>query len=46
MNYKKPEVSTIGDAMTVIEQIMSKPVTNPTEPLRNPTTNAAYDLDE
>jgi hypothetical protein len=46
MNYAKPEVSTIGDATTVIEMITGKPTTNPSEGPVNHRTNPAYDLDE
>jgi hypothetical protein len=45
MNYTKPKVSTIGDAMTVIEQV-GKPPVAPIEPAKDPTSLPAYDLDE
>ena len=47
MNYTKPEVSTIGDATSVIENINSKPPLPLTEPVHNPVGfTPAYDLDE
>jgi hypothetical protein len=46
MNYTKPEVSTLGDARTVIEHITGKPTVMPSEPRLQPTTDPAYDLDE
>lgn len=45
MNYTKPEVSTLGDARTVIEKILnSKPAQQPFEPGKS--VHPAYDLDE
>jgi len=45
MNYTKPEVSTLGDATTVIELILNtKPMQRPFEP--NKSLHPAYDLDE
>ena len=47
MNYTKPEVSTVGDAATVIEKINnSKAPTPVVEPQPHPTAAPAYDLDE
>lgn len=47
MNYTKPEVSTLGDAASVIETMQGKPVTPLIEPRSNPTgATPAYDLDE
>jgi hypothetical protein len=46
MNYMKPEVSTIGDATTVIEILQGKPTNQLTEPVRFPVAGPAYDLDE
>ena len=45
MNYTKPEVSTIGDAMSVIE-VINKPPNPKQEPASRPTAASAYDLDE
>ena len=42
----KPEVSTIGDAMSVIEVIVQKPPVMPIDPVIRPVANPAYDLDE
>jgi len=47
MNYTKPQVSTLGDATTVIEYNgTNKPMTEFVEPIHNPTAAPAYDLDE
>jgi hypothetical protein len=47
MNYRKPEVSTIGGAMSVIEKVNnSKPAAPPIESPLKPTVQPAYDLDE
>jgi len=47
MNYTKPQVSTLGDATTVIEYNgFTKPPTSQVEPIQNPTLSPAYDLDE
>jgi hypothetical protein len=46
MNYTKPQVSTLGDAATVIENILNqKPVMRPFEVGRT-VSIPAYDLDE
>lgn len=44
MNYRKPEVKTLGEATVVIELIQSKPNTRPFETGKQ--VSAAYDLDE
>jgi|HubBroStandDraft_4_1064222.scaffolds.fasta_scaffold504180_1 hypothetical protein len=46
MNYTKPEVSTLGNAVTVIEQISGKPTTPPVDGPATHRTGPAYDLDE
>jgi hypothetical protein len=46
MNYKKPAVSTLGDAKTAIEQIQFKPAAPPVELVNGKYVNPAYDLDE
>jgi hypothetical protein len=48
MNYRKPEVSTLGSASVVIEQVHPlKPNETPYEPFITPTVcQPAYDLDE
>lgn len=45
MNYSKPELTNLGEAKSVIEQMNSKPTNAQIEgtPLRNVP---AYDLDE
>lgn len=46
MNYTKPQVTTLGDATTVIEAINpQKPARTPFEPLKT-VQLPAYDLDE
>jgi len=45
MTYSKPEVKTLGEATTVIEQVGKVQPTIP-EPPRNLTFKPAYDLDE
>jgi hypothetical protein len=47
MNYTKPEVNTLGQAKSVIENLHKKPTTAQIEgsPLRN-VFDPAYDLDE
>ena len=47
MNYTKPEVSTLGNATTVIEfNGVSKPAAPPHEIPYSATLAPAYDLDE
>jgi hypothetical protein len=47
MNYRKPEVNTLGDATTVIEQINGvKPPTSPFDGTQRNKLVPAYDLDE
>jgi hypothetical protein len=47
MNYTKPEVAVLGEAVRVIENRMSKgQVPNYDGPKHQPFTTPAYDLDE
>jgi hypothetical protein len=45
MNYQKPEVAVLGDAVQVIENLQSKPNTIVSDGT-SPKLAAAYDLDE
>jgi len=45
MNYSKPEVNTLGEAVSVIEAVSSKPPLNQSDPTKK-NINPAYDLDE
>jgi hypothetical protein len=44
MNYAKPEVAILGDAVSVIESIMTKPPATVLDGTKH--QNPAYDLDE
>jgi hypothetical protein len=46
MNYTKPEVTLLGEAVNVIEQRTSKTPQQVFEGINKPKLNAAYDLDE
>lgn len=47
MNYTKPEVSTLGHAITAIEYVNNQKTSLPlVDPQINPTHGPAYDLDE
>ena len=46
MNYTKPEVSTLGDATSVIELIHNSKTPMPPPEFRGATVGPAYDLDE
>jgi hypothetical protein len=47
MNYTKPEVAVLGQAVRVIEQTHLKAVMGQIDPARPSTfVNPAYDLDE
>jgi hypothetical protein len=46
MNYTKPEIATLGEAVRVIEQRTAKTPQQVFEAINKPMLNAAYDLDE
>jgi hypothetical protein len=46
MNYTKPEVAVLGEAVRVIEQFVKGPYTILDSPGATQKHNAAYDLDE
>ena len=48
MNYTKPEVGVLGQAVQVIEAHPSQKIAGNQDPVSNPTLvpNPAYDLDE
>ncbi len=46
MNYTKPEVAVLGEAIRVIENRVSKPSTAIIEAIGVPKMNPAYDFDE
>ncbi len=46
MNYTKPEVAVLGEAVRVIENRQTKPSTFVSDGIGVPKLTAAYDLDE
>jgi hypothetical protein len=46
MNYTKPEVAVLGEAVCVIESRTAKGIVHPGDGSMLPKLNAAYDLDE
>jgi hypothetical protein len=46
MNYTKPEVAVLGEAVCVIENRMQKGLVPNYDGVKPPKTTPAYDLDE
>ena len=46
MNYTKPEVTALGQAVTVIESHLSQKTQSSVDGAIPPKANPAYDLDE
>ncbi len=46
MNYTKPEVNVLGQAVNVIESLTAKVIKTPSDSVPGKNLNPAYDLDE